>query len=154
MSDDFTVSIAVDDLLQAASQAEIKSAAGLGNADNTSDANKPVSTAQQALVDSRMGQIKADNLDANGVTVNFSASGPDLPENAYIENVIVRDATSGEVVDPSYYSVIRSDDLAGTTTVDLDSEPDDPAKRWLKIEGNSTSLLDDVDVIVRYFIQA
>ncbi len=42
------VSAAVDALLLAANQAAIRTAAGLGNVDNTSDANKPVSTAQAA----------------------------------------------------------------------------------------------------------
>lgn len=46
-----TVSSAVDALMQATNQAEIKTAAGLGNVDNTSDANKPVSTAQQNALD-------------------------------------------------------------------------------------------------------
>lgn len=47
------VSEAVDTLMQATNQAGIRTAAGLGNVDNTSDANKPVSSAVQAALDQR-----------------------------------------------------------------------------------------------------
>lgn len=47
---DIVVSAAVHSLMQSANEAEIKTAAGLGNVDNTSDANKPVSTAQATAI--------------------------------------------------------------------------------------------------------
>lgn len=48
-----------------------KADVGLGNADNTSDANKPVSTAQQAALDgkvSKAGDVVSGDLTINGMT--------------------------------------------------------------------------------------
>lgn len=54
---DLTVSSAVDTLMQATNQAGIRTAAGLGNVDNTSDANKPISSATQAALDAKIGRF-------------------------------------------------------------------------------------------------
>lgn len=76
-----------------------KSSVGLGNVDNTSDANKPVSTAQQAAIDGRVPITRTVNgkalsadivLDAVGsitLSLSWSGSGP------YTQTVTVTDAT-------------------------------------------------------------
>lgn len=65
-----------------------KASVGLGNVDNTSDANKPVSTAQQAAIDGRVPITRTVNgkslsadivLDAVGsitLSLSWSGSGP------------------------------------------------------------------------------
>lgn len=50
---DLTVSSAVDTLMQAADQGGIRTAAGLGNVNNTADPDKPISTATQSALDGK-----------------------------------------------------------------------------------------------------
>jgi len=51
-----------------------KTAVGLANVDNTSDANKPVSTAQQTQFDLRVRTLLNDNVDSSAVTGTVSNS--------------------------------------------------------------------------------
>lgn len=46
----------------------VKADVGLGNADNTSDANKPVSTAQQAALDTKVDKVTGKGLSTNDLT--------------------------------------------------------------------------------------
>ena len=52
-----------------------KSDVGLGNADNTSDSDKPVSTAQQAALDLKADQASVDNVSADIDTINKALDG-------------------------------------------------------------------------------
>jgi len=56
-----------------------KSEVGLGNVDNTSDANKPVSTAQQTALDAKYSKITA----ATGNLVVFGTNGTVLADSGY-----------------------------------------------------------------------
>lgn len=67
-----------------------KAQVGLGNVDNTSDKNKPVSTAQKTAIDSTGHTLKVANnkiqlLDANGTML----SQVDLPEGGKIDTISV-----------------------------------------------------------------
>ena len=67
-----------------------KTQVGLGNVDNTSDKNKPVSTAQKTAIDSTGHTLKVANnkiqlLDANGTML----SQVDLPEGGKIDTISV-----------------------------------------------------------------
>ena len=44
----------------------VKNDVGLGNVDNTSDTNKPISTAQQTAIDTKVDKLMATNLITNG----------------------------------------------------------------------------------------
>lgn len=46
-----------------------KTSVGLGNVDNTSDANKPVSTAQQTALDNKVDRLTATDAQINGTTL-------------------------------------------------------------------------------------
>lgn len=62
---DVTVSANVDTMLRAANNAAIRSAIGLGNVDNTSDANKPISTATQTALDGKARALTITSLSAD-----------------------------------------------------------------------------------------
>lgn len=69
-----------------------KSSVGLGNVDNTSDANKPVSTAQQAAIDAAadaLDESKQDAIDSGSITLSLSWSG----SGPYTQVVTVTGAT-------------------------------------------------------------
>lgn len=51
-----------------------KSQVGLGNVDNTSDANKPVSTAQQAELDKKVDKVSGKGLSTNDFTNTYKAN--------------------------------------------------------------------------------
>lgn len=80
----------------------VKSDIGLGNADNTSDANKPVSTAQQAALDAKQNKLSATGAANKGVYV--SAAGvvsamtyelnKDVPSNAVFTDTTYSPATT------------------------------------------------------------
>lgn len=55
------------------SVALVKADVGLGNADNTSDANKPVSTAQQAALDTKVDKVTGKGLSTNDLTAALLA---------------------------------------------------------------------------------
>jgi len=55
-----------------------KTMTGLGNVDNTSDANKPVSTAQQTALDLK-APVAAPAFTGNGTITGSFAAGPDSP---------------------------------------------------------------------------
>lgn len=63
---DFTVSNPVDVFMQSSTQALMRTNLGLGNVTNTSDANKPVSTAQQAALDTKRTVFNVKNYGAVG----------------------------------------------------------------------------------------
>lgn len=51
-----------------------KSQVGLGNVDNTSDANKPVSTAQQAELDKKVDKVSGKGLSTNDFTNTYKSN--------------------------------------------------------------------------------
>lgn len=66
-----------------------KSDVGLGNTDNTSDANKPVSNAQQAAIDASKIRIQrfTGTTNANGIaTFTFSPAFNNVPDVDVIED--------------------------------------------------------------------
>lgn len=71
----------------------VKGDVGLGNVDNTSDANKPVSTAQQAALDAKAVKTFSQGTGATQVhrrsnVVAYSQSGPDLTGTLMIDTNI------------------------------------------------------------------
>jgi hypothetical protein len=68
---DLVVSATVDTLMQAANQAAAKTAIGLGNVDNTTDANKPISTLTQTALNAKQATlVSGTNIKTvNGTTL-------------------------------------------------------------------------------------
>lgn len=68
---------------------------GLGNVDNTSDANKPVSTAQQAAIDSAKSTIDAYTVNGKEIGDNPTINAGDVPITdtlGYFDSTNVEDA--------------------------------------------------------------
>lgn len=65
--------------LESKTFAEVKTDLSLNNVDNTSDANKPVSTAQQTEIDLQATDVKVDEIDTN---VNDLITAVGIAENA------------------------------------------------------------------------
>ena len=75
-----------------------KSDVGLGNVDNTSDANKPISTATQTALDGKVDAVSGKGLSTNDFTTTLKnkldgiASGAEVNQNAF-SNVKVGSTT-------------------------------------------------------------
>lgn len=86
----------------------VKADVGLGNADNTSDVNKPTSTAQQASIDLKMTQHNA-NVDPHPqytTTAEASAAAPVQTVNSLTGNVVLTTALINELTN-LYYTDVR-----------------------------------------------
>lgn len=97
-----------------------KAQVGLGNVDNTSDANKPVSTAQQAALDGKVDKVSGKGLSTNDFT-NTYKSNVDANTSARHthSNKEILDATSA-----AFTSDLKTklDSIAsGATKVSVDS---------------------------------
>lgn len=90
-----------------------KNAVGLGNVDNTSDANKPVSTAQQAALDARITRQGTGDVIANGSDELIIQSGVVSASHYATAVKVSRDAFFDDV---SYWGVVDND---GTNTTDF-----------------------------------
>lgn len=64
-----------------------KSDVGLGNVDNTSDANKPVSTAQQAALDDKVDKVEGKGLSTNDYTTAEKDKLSGIEEGAEKNNI-------------------------------------------------------------------
>lgn len=72
-----------------------KDGVGLGNVDNTSDANKPVSTAQQAAINSAKSTIDAYTVNGKTISTNPTVNAEDIPITdtlGYFDSTNVEDA--------------------------------------------------------------
>ena len=72
-----------------------KAQVGLGNVDNTSDANKPVSTAQQAAINSAKSAIDAYTINEKAISTNPTIDAEDIPITdtlGYFDSTNVEDA--------------------------------------------------------------
>ena len=67
-----------------------KSDVGLGNVDNTSDANKPVSTAQQTALDGKVDKVTGKGLSTNDYTTDEKTKLGALPTNATLESTYAK----------------------------------------------------------------
>lgn len=68
---DFTVSTPVDTFMQSGNQADMRTNIGLGNVDNTSDLNKPISTNTQTALNGKAnisGQVFSGNISATNLS--------------------------------------------------------------------------------------
>lgn len=69
-----------------------KSMVGLSNVDNTSDANKPVSTAQQTALDGKVDKVDGKGLSTNDYTTTEKNKLSALPTNATLESTYAKKA--------------------------------------------------------------
>jgi hypothetical protein len=90
-----------------------KADVGLGNVDNTSDADKPISTATQTALDAK----KNDFVASNGLTegVGTLKLGGTLTENTTIEGVFSRNLALGTNTSPLFGFNVYSDGFSGIT---------------------------------------
>ena len=105
-----------------------KAQVGLGNADNTSDANKPVSTAQQTALDLKL-DLAGDSMDS-GADITFSGGGTvtglpastvgvaDATSKAYVDDAVAAAISGLDVKDSVRASTTADITLSGTQTID------------------------------------
>ena len=113
-----------------------KSAVGLSNVDNTADANKPVSTAQQAAIDSKenaFSKNSAFNKDFGTGTTNIPAIGTTLSVSQNVES----DGT-GKLITVLKSSAFNKDFGTGTTNIPAIGSPLFPSQN---IETDGTGKL-------------
>jgi len=67
-------------------QATTKADVGLGNVDNTSDANKPVSTAQQTALDDKVDKVSGKGLSTNDYTNSAKSKLTGIESGAQVNN--------------------------------------------------------------------
>ena len=78
-----------------------KSDVGLGNVDNTSDANKPVSTATQTALDNKVDKVDGKGLSANDYTTAEKTKLAGLANSATANTITMNGATNAS---PSFYA--------------------------------------------------
>lgn len=91
-----------------------KSQVGLGNVDNTSDANKPVSTAQQTALNMKADLAGAAFTGASSVTVNSASAALTVTQTGSGHALLVEDSASPD----STPFVIDSEGRVGQATID------------------------------------
>lgn len=114
-------------ILAAANYAAVKSLLSLNNVDNTSDANKPVSTAQQIAIDAAVVGL----LDFKGTT--DASTNPNYPSalkgDAYIISVAGKvGGASGTSVEVGDWYIATADNAGGTEAA--------VGTSWAKLEHN------------------
>ncbi len=108
-----------------------KSDVGLGNVDNTSDANKPISTAVQSALDDKTDTTDFTDLSSQVATNTAAIAGfggfkcvvvdtlPDVGEESTIYLIARRTTSSGDDVYNEYIYVNGGWELIGNTAIDL-----------------------------------
>lgn len=85
-------------LLDDVDNAAQRTTLGLGNVDNTSDANKPVSTAQQAAIDAARAGLSIKDPVRAATTANITLSGTQTIDGVSViagDRVLVKDQSTG-----------------------------------------------------------
>lgn len=101
-----------------------KAQIGLGNVDNTSDANKPISTAQQAALNNKVDKVSGKGLSTNDFTnaykeqIDANAAGIATLANGGRKNYLKHYATT-QTINGVTFTV--NDD--GTITADTNGQP-------------------------------
>jgi len=90
---------------------------GLGNVDNTADADKPVSDAQQAALDTKQNAITASGiLKGNGSTVSAAVSGTDYAP-ANVASALANRTSAANAANTSYTTLMfRGESLNSAET--------------------------------------
>lgn len=97
-----------------------KSDVGLGNVDNTSDANKPISTAQQTALDGKVDKVTGKGLSTNDYTTDEKNKLSALPTNATLESTYAKKTDIASVY--KYKGSVASESAlpkSGQTTGDV-----------------------------------
>lgn len=119
-----------------------KSDVGLGNVDNTSDANKPVSTAQQAALDDKVDKVEGKGLSTNDYTtaekdklsgiqagaevnriIEITVNGMSLrPQESRVYDLLIPENTSDLTNDSGFITAadVPEGAAASTTTPKMD----------------------------------
>ena len=92
-----------------------KSDIGLGNVDNTSDANKPISTATQAALDRKVDKVTGKGLSTNDYTDADKAKLGDLPTDAELTAELAGkvDKETGKGLSSNDFTTEEKNKLAG-----------------------------------------
>jgi hypothetical protein len=109
---------------------QVKTAIGLANADNTADANKPVSGPQQTALDNKVDETSgtASNLTMTGVSALQGATQ------------IVRTNTAGNVLNIAIPNKSTITGPTGNTFVLSGTIPDGQAVDWMLINGTASDV--------------
>lgn len=104
-----------------------KSTVGLGNVDNTSDANKPVSTAQQAALDNKVDKVSGKVLSTNDYTTTEKNKLDGIAASAQVnvlESVKVNGTALGitsKAVNIDLTSYAKTADMVEVTSAEIDA---------------------------------
>lgn len=104
-----------------------KSTVGLGNVDNTSDASKPVSTAQQAALDNKVDKVSGKQLSTNDYTTNEKNKLAGIAASAQVnvlESVKVNGTALGitsKAVNIDLTSYAKTADMVEVTSAEIDA---------------------------------
>lgn len=134
-----------------------KSDVGLGNVDNTSDANKPVSTAQQTALNLKLNKadiwrtvITTDSAVGTGSSGVIKLASIEVPANTFGSgwNLLVRSRirrTSGSLAWSNHVYVNTSDSLSGATLAGIANSTTgilvNQSKRDWAIKGATTEVI-------------
>lgn len=91
---------------------------GLGNVDNTSDANKPISTATQAALDLKVDKVSGKDLSTNDYTDAEKTKLADLPTDAELTAELAGkvDKETGKGLSTNDYTTADKEKLQGIET--------------------------------------
>lgn len=83
-----------------------KSQVGLGNVDNTSDLNKPVSTAQQTALDKKVDKVSGKGLSTNDYTTNEKTKLAGIESGA--NKTVIDSALSSTSTNPVQNKIVKT----------------------------------------------
>ena len=126
---------------------------GLGNVDNTSDLNKPISTATQTALDLKADKVFIDNTlllqqeinDRGGATWYTKSGGYALNDRVILDNGdIVRSTVANNIIDPNVDMVgwVKSTEIVLNTVSDVSQFPPQFNKQVISVLSNNASILE------------
>src|SRR5690625_2824162 len=125
-----------------------KSDVGLGNADNTSDADKPVSTAQQTELDKKVDKVTGKELSTNDFTTTLKNKLDNIEAGAEVNTVdSVNGKTGAVTVTKSDVSLGNADNTSDADKPVSTAQQTELDKKVDKVAGKELSTNDFTNVL-------